>query len=114
MKRIAGLYWCLTALIFMSCIKEDFKEDDSQNISSESLIFRTFAATLENGTVSKTSLQDGANFGKVYWEKGDQITVLAWADGTASTYAFSTDSEGATADFTNSNGVVMASDYYAV
>ena len=114
MKRIAVLYWLLSALILASCVKENFKEDDSENVSSESLISKIFSATLENGTVSKTSLQDGVNFGKVNWEKGDKMTVLAWADGKSSAYAFSTESEGPAADFTNEDGVAMASDYYAV
>ena len=104
----------MSALILASCVKENFKEDDSENVSSESLISKIFSATLENGTVSKTSLQDGVNFGKVNWEKGDKMTVLAWADGKASAYAFSTESEGPAADFTNEDGVAMASDYYAV
>ena len=114
MKRISAIYWCLSALLLISCIKEEFNDDSPEQDSSADLISKTFSATLENSPVSKASLQDGANFGKVYWEKGDQMTILSLEGETVSTSAFSTDDEGAVADFTNEDGVVMASDYYAV
>ena len=114
MRRIKAIYWCLFALILTACVEENFTEDNSGNTSSVSLISKTFSATLEGGCALKSSLQDGADFGKVYWEKGDQMTILALAGGEVSTYAFSTDDEGPAADFTNKDGVALASDYYAV
>ena len=101
-------------MIFTSCLEEEFNEDGSDNATPETLISKTFSATLENFSVSKASLQDGADVGKVHWEKRDQMTILALDGGVVSTYAFSTDQEGPVADFTNIDGVVAASDYYAV
>ena len=114
MNRISAIYWLFSAMILTSCVEENFREDDSEDVSSENLISKTFSATLEGGSALKSSLQGGADFGKVYWEKGDQMTILALAGGKVSTYAFSTDDEGPAADFTNKDGVALASDYYAV
>ena len=114
MNRISAIYWLLSAVIFTSCVEENFREDESEDLSSDNLISKTFSATLEGGCALKSSLQDGADFGKVYWEKGDQMTILALAGGKVSTYPFSTDDEGPAADFTNKDGVALASDYYAV
>ena len=114
MNRISAIYWLLSAMILTSCVEENFREDDSEDVSSENLISKTFSATLEEGSALRSSLQGGADFGKVYWEKGDQMTILALAGGKVSTYAFSTDDEGPAADFTNKDGVALASDYYAV
>ena len=114
MKRIYAILWCLAAISLSSCIEEEFSDDASSDIVAGTLITKIFSASLENDAPSRASLQDGADYGKVYWEKGDQITVMAAVDGLVSTCAFSTEDEGAVAEFTNKDGVVMASDYYAV
>lgn len=114
MKKVTPVIWCLSAMIFTSCLEEPLKDDGQENRQPESLISKTFTATLENYAVSKAAMQDGADFGKVNWERRDQMTILALNDGTVSTYAFSTDEEGPSADFTNIDGVVASSDYYAV
>ena len=109
-------------MLFVSCVEEEFEKEASEETPSESLVSKTFSAILESGTEeenesvvgNRASLQDGADFGKVYWEKGDQLTVMAVTNSLVSTSAFSTEGEGESADFTNTDGVVMASDYYAV
>jgi hypothetical protein len=114
MKKVTPVIWCLSAMIFTSCLEEALKDDGPENRQPESLISKTFSATRENYAVSKAAMQDGADFGKVNWERRDQMTILALNDGTVSAYAFSTDEEGPSADFTNIDGVVASSDYYAV
>ena len=101
-------------MILMSCVEEEFRDDISAGKPSDVLISKSFSATLEGSDASRASLQGDGSFGKVSWEKGDQITIMATVDGLVSTSAFTTSDEGDSAEFTNEEGVVMASDYYAV
>ena len=88
MKRISAIYWLLSAMILASCVEENLGKEDSEDVSSENLISKTFSATLEGGSALRSSLQGGADFGKVYWEKGDQMTILALSDGIVSICIF--------------------------
>lgn len=95
----------------IGCQREDALVDGGQNGSSANLVPFTINATLEGGE-TKTTLEEG---GKVYWESGDAITVLAVGqDAPVTSYKFTTADEGAEATFTNENGVALAENYYAV
>ena len=99
------------AVAAIGCQREDALVDGGQNGSSANLVPFTINATLEGGE-TKTTLEAG---GKVYWESGDAITVLAVGqDATVTSYKFATADEGAEATFTNENGVALAENYYAV
>ena len=98
-------------LAAVACQREDMLDGNTQNGSSVELVPLTISATLESGQ-TKTSLQEG---GKVYWENGDAMTVLAvGADATVTSYQFTTTDEGPEATFTNANNVALAENYYAV
>lgn len=97
-------------LAAVACQNEDMLDGVAQNGTSVELVPLTISATLESGQ-TKTSLQEG---GKVYWENGDAMTVLAVGeDATVTSYKFTTTDEGAEATFTNDN-VALAENYYAV
>ena len=98
-------------LAVVACQNEDMLDNGAQNGTSVERVPLTITATLENGQ-TKTALQEG---GKVYWENGDAMTVLAvGADATVTSYKFTTTDEGAEATFTNENDVTLAENYYAV
>ena len=98
-------------LAAVACQNEDMLDGGAQNGTSVELVPLTISATLESDQ-TKTSLQDG---GKVYWENGDAMTVLAVGeDGAVTSYKFTTADEGAEATFTNENQVPLAENYYAV
>ena len=97
-------------LAAVACQNKDMLDGGAQNGTSVELVPLTISATLESG-LTKTSLQEG---GKVYWEKGDAMTVLAVAeDATVTSYKFTTTDEGEEATFTNDK-VALAENYYAV
>ena len=98
-------------LAAIACQNEDMLDGGAQNGTSVELVPLTISATLESDQ-TKTSLQEG---GKVYWENGDAMTVLAVGeDATVTSYKFTTTDEGAEATFTNENDVALAENYYAV
>ena len=98
-------------LAAVACQNEDMLDGGAQNGTSVELVPLTISATLESG-LTKTSLQEG---GKVYWENGDAMTVLAVGeDATVTSYQFTTTDEGAEATFTNADEVALAENYYAV
>ena len=98
-------------LAAVACQNEDMLGGGAQNGTSVELVPLTISATLESDQ-TKTSLQEG---GKVYWENGDAMTVLAVADdGAVTSYKFTTTDEGAEATFTNADQVALAENYYAV
>ena len=97
-------------LAAVACQNEDMLDGGAQNGTSVELVPLTISATLESDQ-TKTSLQEG---GKVYWENGDAMTVLAVGDdGAVTSYKFTTTDEGAEATFTNDK-VALAPNYYAV
>ena len=97
-------------LAAIACQNEDMLDGGAQNGTSVELVPFTISATLESDQ-TKTSLQEG---GKVYWENGDAMTVLAVGeDATVTSYKFTTTDEGAEATFTNDK-VALAENYYAV
>ena len=99
------------AVAAIGCQREDALVDGGQNGSSANLVPFTINATLEGGE-TKTTLDAG---GKVYWESGDAMTVLAVGnDATVTSYKFTTTDEGAEATFTYKNEVALAENYYAV
>ena len=94
----------------IGCQREDALVDGGQNGSSANLVPFTINATLEGGETKTTLVTEG---GKVYWESGDAITVLAVGENAAVTsYKFTTENEGAEATFTG--GVELAKDYYVI
>ena len=98
-------------LAAVACQNEDMLDGGAQNGTSVELVPLTISATLESGQ-TKTSLQEG---GKVYWENGDAMTVLAVGDdGAETSYKFTTTDEGEEATFTNADNVALAENYYAV
>lgn len=98
-------------LAAVACQNEDMLDGGAQNGTSVELVPLTISATLESGQ-TKTSLQEG---GKVYWENGDAMTVLAVGDdGAVTSYKFTTTDEGEEATFTNADNVALAENYYAV
>ena len=97
-------------LAAVACQHKEMLDGNAQNGTSVELVPLTISATLESDQ-TKTSLQEG---GKVYWENGDAMTVLAVADdGAVTSYKFTTDDQGAEATFTNDK-VALAENYYAV
>ena len=113
MKKNVFTRFAAAALVLaaVACQREDMLDGNSQNGSSVELVPLTISATLESGQ-TKTSLQEG---GKVHWENGDAMTVLAVGeDGAVTSYKFTTTDEGAEATFTNENEVALAENYYAV
>ena len=97
------------AVAAIGCQREDALVDGGQNGSSANLVPFTINATLEGGE-TKTTLETG---GKVYWESGDAITVLAVGENAAVTsYKFTTENEGAEATF--KGDVELAKDYYVI
>ena len=98
-------------LAAIACQNEDMLDGGAQNGTSVELVPLTISATLESDQ-TKTSLQEG---GKVYWENGDAMTVLAVGeDASVTSYKFTTTDEGAEATFTNADKVPLAENYYAV
>ena len=98
-------------LAAVGCQNEDMLDGGAQNGISVERVPLTISATLESDQ-TKTSLQEG---GKVYWENGDAMTVLAVGeDATVTSYKFTTTDEGAEATFTNEDNVTLAENYYAV
>ena len=98
-------------LAAVACQHKEMLDGNAQNGTSVELVPLTISATLESGQ-TKTTLQPG---GKVYWENGDAMTVLAVGeDGAVTSYQFTTTDEGAEATFTNANNVALAPNYYAV
>ena len=98
-------------LAAVACQHKEMLDGNAQNGTSVELVPLTISATLESDQ-TKTSLQEG---GKVYWENGDAMTVLAVGeDGAVTSYKFTTTDEGAEATFTNENDVALAENYYAV
>ena len=108
MKKGIFTRFAAAALVLaaVACQNEDLLDGGAQNVELTPL---TIKATLESGQ-SKTALQAG---GKVYWENGDAMTVLAvGADAAVTSYKFTTADEGAEATFTGD--VALAKDYYVV
>ena len=98
-------------LAAVACQREEMLDGNTQNGTSVELVPLTISATLESDQ-TKTSLQEG---GKVYWENGDAMTVLAVGeDATVTSYQFTTTDEGPEATFTNADNVALAENYYAV
>ena len=98
-------------LAAVACQHKEMLDGNAQNGTSVNGVSLTISATLERGQ-TKTALQEG---GKVYWENGDAMTVLAVGeDATVTSYKFTTTDEGAEATFTNENEVALAENYYAV
>ena len=112
MKKNVFTRFAAAALVLaaVACQREDMLDGNSQNGSSVELVPLTISATLESDQ-TKTSLQEG---GKVYWENGDAMTVLAVGeDAIVTSYKFTTTDEGPEATFTNDK-VALAENYYAV
>ena len=111
MKKTIFTRFAMAALAVaaISCQREDALGDGVQNSSQKELTPLVIKATLEDGA-TKTALQAG---GKVYWESGDAITVLAVGEDAAVTsYKFTTENEGEEATFTGD--VKLAKDYYVI
>lgn len=107
------------SVVLSSCIDEITSGKDEGNGPAPAvpeIVSKTFSASLESGSKDgKASLQDQENFGKVYWESGDEITMFALTDGgLVSAQRFYTEQEGPVADFTNDDGIYQDSHYYAV
>ena len=74
-------------LAAVACQHKEMLDGNAQNGTSVELVPLTISATLESDQ-TKTSLQEG---GKVYWENGDAMTVLAVGeDATVTSYKFTT------------------------
>ena len=107
------------SVIMTSCVDE-IPLDKDEGVGKPSIlpevVTKIFSVSFESRSADvKASLQDKDNFGKVYWESGDEITMFALTDqGLVSAQRFYTDQEGPVADFTNEDGIYLASDYYAV
>ena len=104
-------------LAAVACQHKEMLDGNAQNGTSVERVPLTITATLENGQ-TKTALQEG---GKVYWENGDAMTVLAVGeDGAVTSYKFATADEGEEATFTHvpanetDEKVALAQNYYAV
>lgn len=100
-------------LAVTACQKENF-EGDNASQSQENLVPMTITASLEADT--KAALQEG---GKVFWESGDALTVMAVdTEGTMSaSYEFKTTGEGEKAEFTGLVGekeAGLSAGWYAV
>ena len=97
------------AVAAIGCQREDALVDGGQNGSSANLVPFTINATLEGGE-TKTTLGEG---GKVYWESGDAITVLAVGEnGTVGSFKLTTDEGGRSTLFKGE--VELAKDYYVI
>lgn len=113
MKKNVFTGFAVAALLLatVACQNEDMLASGAQDETSVELVPLTINAKLESGE-TKTTLQSG---GKVHWEKGDAMTVLAvGTDGAVTSYKFTAENEGAEATFTNENNVALAKDYYVV
>lgn len=119
MKKNVFTRFAAAALVLaaVACQNEEMLENGAQNGTSVNGVSLTISATLESGQ-TKTALQEG---GKVYWENGDAMTVLAVADdGAVTSYKFATADEGEEATFTHvpanetDEKVALAQNYYAV
>ena len=113
MKKNVFTGFAVAALLLatVACQNEDMLASGAQDETSVELVPLTINAKLESGE-TKTTLQSG---GKVHWEKGDAMTVLAVGDdGAVTSYKFTTDNEGPEATFTNEKNVALAKDYYVV
>ena len=111
MKKNVFTGFAVAALLLatVACQNEDMLASGAQDETSVELVPLTINAKLESGE-TKTSLQQG---GKVHWEKGDAMTVLAVGeDGAVTSYKFTTENEGPVATFTGD--VPLAKDYYVV
>ena len=111
MKNNVFTGFAVAALLLatVACQNEDMLASGAQNETSVGLVPLTINAKLESGE-TKTTLQSG---GKVHWEKGDAMTVLAVGEGGAVTsYQFTTENEGPEATF--KGDVPLAKDYYVV
>ena len=104
-------------LAAVACQHKEMLDGNAQNGTSVELVPLTISATLESDQ-TKTALQEG---GKVYWENGDAMTVLAVGeDGAVTSYKFATADEGEEATFTHvpanetDEKVALAQNYYAV
>ena len=112
MKRTIFTRFAMAALAVaaISCQREDDLAGGAQSGPQKELTPLVIKATLEDGA-TKTALQPG---GKVYWENGDAISVIAVGeDGAVTSYKFTTTDEGPEATFTNDK-VALAENYYAV
>lgn len=109
--RLKYLIVVLAAVV--ACMPEEQIGPGNPLDSSRELFPMTITATLDKST--KASMQTGDDFGKVYWESGDSLAVIALhEDGSSSLHAFGTDDEGPVAEFSNKKGVPLASDYYGI
>ena len=108
MKKNVFTGFAVAALLLATaaCQNEDMLASGAQDETSVELVPLTINAKLESGE-TKTTLQSG---GKVHWEKGDAISVIA--EGFENPYKFTTDDEGAEAKF--NGGIELAPNYYAV
>jgi len=118
MKKTIFTGFAVATLIIAAaaCQKAEFEGGNAPGSSSENLVPMTITASLEAGT--KAALQEG---GKVFWESGDAMTVMAvTTDGdtkTVTSYEFTTEGEGEKAEFTGLVGDVestLTSGLYAV
>lgn len=110
MKKSIFTRFAAAALVLaaVSCQNEEML-DTGQNGASVELVPFTVTATFETEP-TKTSLQED---GKVFWENGDAMNILAVAeDGAVTSYKFTTTDEGAEAKF--DGDVALAKNYYAV
>ena len=114
---IKGLAASALVLAVVACQNKEMLDNDMQNGTSAEGVSLTITAQLESGA-TKTSLQEG---GKVHWENGDAMTVLAVGeDGVVTSYKFATSDEGEEATFTHvpanetDEKVALAQNYYAV
>lgn len=100
-KTIFTRFAAATLILAATACQKDNLEGGNAPQSQENLVPMTITASLEADT--KAALQEG---GKVFWEKGDALTVLAVdeAGNQSASYEFTTEGEGEKAEFTGMVG----------
>ena len=113
-KTIFTKFAAATLILAATACQKDNLEGGNAPQSQENLVPMTITASLEADT--KAALQEG---GKVFWEKGDALTVLAVdeAGNQSASYEFTTEGEGEKAEFTGLVGeetAGLSAGWYAV
>ena len=105
-------------LAAVACQREELEGGKTPGAPSENLVPMTITASLESDddAQARTALQSD---GKVYWESGDKLTVMAVdeAGDLSASYEFATEGSGAKADFSGLVGeetAGLSAGWYAV
>ena len=105
-------------LAAVACQREELEGGKTPGAPSENLVPMTITASLESDddAQARTALQSD---GKVYWESGDTLTVMAVdeAGNLSASYEFTTEGSGAKADFSGLVGeetAGLSAGWYAV